>query len=345
MSFTYGFYNSLNGDRKYDAIQFGQLFDGIINDGVFMSIGEHLAVTATSGMQVKVGTGRAWFNSTWSYNDSSIILDVSEASSLMGRIDMVVLEVDGGDTTRTNTIKIIEGTPASSPVAPELKNDSDEKLWQHPLAQISIPANTTVLTQSNITNKIGTSECPYVTGILETMNIDDLVAQWGTQWAEWMDEKINLFDTTYSGWETQWDTLISDSTTELETFKTEQKTGFSEFRTEQQQLFETWFANIKYVLDGDVAAKLQLEIDDLQEVLVDSTLEAATWADGEYSLEATYPAASYNLYISVANTATLEQSVAWNSARILANYSSNVLVASGATPTVDIPVVIKVVKK
>ena len=34
MSVTYGFYNSLNGDRRYDANQMSAIFDGLIIDGV-----------------------------------------------------------------------------------------------------------------------------------------------------------------------------------------------------------------------------------------------------------------------------------------------------------------------
>ena len=43
---TYGFFNSKNNDRIYDATDFGSIFDGVINDGVYMGIGNHLAVTA-----------------------------------------------------------------------------------------------------------------------------------------------------------------------------------------------------------------------------------------------------------------------------------------------------------
>ena len=31
MAVTYGFYNSLNGDRKYDAKQFSSVFDGLLD--------------------------------------------------------------------------------------------------------------------------------------------------------------------------------------------------------------------------------------------------------------------------------------------------------------------------
>ena len=59
MAVTYGFYNSSNGDRKYNAEQFGSIFDGIILDGVFELIGDHFAVTPVSGSMA--GYVRTWW--------------------------------------------------------------------------------------------------------------------------------------------------------------------------------------------------------------------------------------------------------------------------------------------
>ena len=56
MAVTYGFYNSVSGDRKYDARQIASIFDGVILDGVYQSIGTALIVTASSGLQVRVAT-------------------------------------------------------------------------------------------------------------------------------------------------------------------------------------------------------------------------------------------------------------------------------------------------
>ena len=43
MSVSSGFFNSLNGDRKYNAAQMSAIFDGLIIDGVFASIGTAFA--------------------------------------------------------------------------------------------------------------------------------------------------------------------------------------------------------------------------------------------------------------------------------------------------------------
>ena len=50
MSVSSGFFNSLNGDRKYNAEQMSAIFDGLIIDGVFASIGTAFAVKAAGGL-------------------------------------------------------------------------------------------------------------------------------------------------------------------------------------------------------------------------------------------------------------------------------------------------------
>ena len=44
MSVTSGFFNSLHGDRRYNAEQMSAIFDGIINDGVFANIGTAFSI-------------------------------------------------------------------------------------------------------------------------------------------------------------------------------------------------------------------------------------------------------------------------------------------------------------
>ena len=44
MSVTFGFYNSKEGDRRYDAIQMSSIFDGIIQDGILQHVGTAMVV-------------------------------------------------------------------------------------------------------------------------------------------------------------------------------------------------------------------------------------------------------------------------------------------------------------
>lgn len=347
MALTYGFYNSLNGDRKYDAVQMSQIFDGIINDGIFMSIGDKLMVTANEGMTVKVGTGRAWFNGTWTRNDAPYILTLEPANLLLKRIDAVALEVNASDDVRENSIKIITGTPSSEPVKPDLART--EKVNQYPLAYISVGIGALEILQADIENAVGLTPCPFVTGILETVNIDDLVIQWENQWENWMVDMMRS----------------------AEAFKSDQESSFVEWSTQRRTEFDEWYANVQYVLEGDVAAKLSGQIseannqianlqnnkvdkvdgkglstdDYIQPVFVESVLEVANWSNGAYSFEDEYPSSQYDIEIFQSDKCTKTQYNQYGDAKIVGNPATNVIKALGDIPEEDLPIFIKVVTK
>lgn len=197
MAVTCGFYNSIGADRRYNSEQMSALFDGIINDGVFMSIGDAMVVSASSGMNVSIGSGRAWFNRTWTNNDAAILLTVEPSEVVLNRIDAVVLEVNSDEAVRANSIKIVKGTPGSVPIAPIIANT--EFVHQYPLCLIYIAAGVTEITQANITNKVGTEVCPFVTGILETVNIDTLLSQWEAEFNDWFATFEGILDENTAG--------------------------------------------------------------------------------------------------------------------------------------------------
>lgn len=222
MALTYGFYNSQNGDRTYDATDISSIFDGIIKDGVFMSIGDAFIVSAANGMQVKVGSGRAWFNHTWTYNSVALLLTIEPAEIVLNRIDTVVLEINASEEVRANSIKVIKGTPASNPVAPTLINT--ELVHQYPLADIYVGANVTEIIPANITNRVGTEACPLSTGILETLDSAPLLAQWNSAftvhsqaWVDQMAQQQNDFDERQMTIQAWYD-LVRDDITLLQTF-------------------------------------------------------------------------------------------------------------------------------
>lgn len=268
MAITYGFYNSLNGDRKYNAQDMSRIFDGIINDGVFMSIGTAFIVQSTNSMIVNVGVGRAWFNGTWTHNDSILQLRIPDSDVLLNRIDTVVLEVNSNDNVRINTIKVVAGIPATEPTPPVLKKDGG--VYQYPLANIAVNALVDEITQANITNKVGTSECPFVTGILQTMNIDALVAQWGQQWTEWKSA-IEADNTSWSNrersefeaWCSEQQRVVSLWISDYESDLNLIKGDFVDFIELSESDFNAWFDTVKSQLSGDAIGNLQRQLEEL----------------------------------------------------------------------------------
>lgn len=185
MAVTYGFYNSLGKDRVYNAEQMSAIFDGVITDGVFASIGGKLIPTAGSGMQVIVKPGKCWFNSTWTVNDSELPLAIPAADVSLTRIDAIAVQVNSAINTRANSIRVIPGTASANPVKPTLI--SSPTLHQYALGYVTVPANATSISASNIEVNVGKSTCPFVTSVLQQTNIDDLFNQWNSQFLTWFN--------------------------------------------------------------------------------------------------------------------------------------------------------------
>lgn len=201
MAVTSGFFNSLNHDRVYNNIQMGQIFDGIINDGVLPNFENHLVVKSGSGMQVIVGSGRAWFNHTWTYNSTDLPLAINSASATQDRIDAVVLRVDNSLEVRANSILIKNGTPSGNPQRPTMTKTST--ISEYPLAYIKIGHGATSITSADITNAIGTSACPLATLVENTFNSDIIIRQWQAQ-----------FDNTMKSNKQEWLKLIESVITD-----------------------------------------------------------------------------------------------------------------------------------
>lgn len=260
MAVTCGFFNSLEHDRKYDARDFGQLFDGIIRDGVFMSIGTCMMVTANEGMLVTVGAGHAWFNTTWTTNDAPMVMEIPQSELLLNRIDTIVLEINNTVEVRNNSIKIIKGTPSSNAVRPELVNNND--VHQYPLCDIYVGAEVNEITTSNITNRVGTSDTPFVTGILETIEIDSLIAQWGSQWQDWVTATQNENAAWTAEQRAIYLTWASTQRSEFEAYVSLFETDMNDWKNLHYVGFDEWFEHIKGQLSTDAAGNLQNQIDD-----------------------------------------------------------------------------------
>lgn len=183
MTYTSGFFNSVNHDRTYDADTFGSMFDGVINDGVFRTWGDGMIVTAVGGMVVTVGIGRAWFNHTWTVVTADERLTLSGSSPSMPRIDSVVLRVDKTTSARRNRIYIKQGQVSGSPSRPSLERTSS--VQEYVLADIKVEHGATAISQSNITNQIG-RDTPFAELVNNTFDSANLIKQWESQFQDFI---------------------------------------------------------------------------------------------------------------------------------------------------------------
>lgn len=99
------------------------------------------------------------------------------------------------------------------------------------------------------------------------------------------------------------------------------------------------------IVGGDYATRAELNTKENKATITTATLLASGWSNGTYSFETDYPKATYDLEIALDSTATTAQAEAFNGAQIAGSATSNAIKAYGIVPTVDIPVVLKVVRK
>lgn len=255
MSVSSGFFNSLNGDRKYNAAQMSAIFDGLIIDGVFASIGTAFAVKAAGGLIVNVGVGKAWFDHTWTVNDSILPMTAPEAEVLLDRIDAVVLEVNGMESVRENTIKFVKGNPSSAPSRPTLTNEGN--VHQYPLCYIYRKYGTAVINQADITPMVGTESTPFVTGILQTVSLDELLGKWQDELDRFTDARSKEVDDWIAQEESDFTAWFNKMKADLQ----QEQTVLDQWIASEQADFLAWYNQMKDQLSGDVAGNLQLGID------------------------------------------------------------------------------------
>lgn len=197
MAFSYGFFNSHDGDRTYGAKEFGSIFDGVIKDGVYGSIGQRLTVTSPEqGFKVKIGTGRAWVLHTWTLNTTPYIVSIPDPEVLLDRYDAVCLDVNHNDEARLNSIKIKKGTFTVQPTSAtktvkELNSlftfDSTDEHKEMPLGYVRVRAKSTYISAGDVINAVGSSKCPLVTWPLEEFTVDDLINQFSVSFTHWFE--------------------------------------------------------------------------------------------------------------------------------------------------------------
>lgn len=200
MTISSGFFNSVNHDRLYDAEQFGSIFDGVINDGVYEHVGDAFNVSPNSSVNdsVIIGTGRAWFNHTWILNDSQYSVTLNPPNLVLPRYDALVFDIDRRDSVRKNSITIVEGTPNSTPQYPAMINEELHK--QYPFAYVLLnPGNSEIISAENITYNVGNSTCPLVTGPLEVISDDNFFQQMNAKFETFKDDLDEEFTVWFDG--------------------------------------------------------------------------------------------------------------------------------------------------
>lgn len=207
MAQKYGFFNSVNGDRVYDASDVAGFLSKFFTNGIFNN---SLGVSANDNMTVSVATGNANINGYGYENTETLVLDIDEADSELSRIDSVIVRLDL--TNRQITTMILQGQYATTPSQPNITRTGT--IYDLRLANISVPAGATRITTEMINDTRFGTDCGNVTQAVLSLDTSEIFRQYETWFNEWFSNLEDQLDDNQAGHlQNQIGTLSNLSTT------------------------------------------------------------------------------------------------------------------------------------
>ena len=174
MSQNSAFFNSVSGDRLYNAKDFAEYFASFIGNGVFPNPSTSLQAMENSGMAITLREGKAWINGYFYFNTTNNAMTLANADGVLNRIDRIVVKWDS--LARTITAQVKSSALATAPVAPALQRDADA--YELCIADVFVGAGVTSITQANITDqRLNTSLCGIVASTVQHIDTTTLNAQ------------------------------------------------------------------------------------------------------------------------------------------------------------------------
>lgn len=212
MSESYGFFDALETaegiyDRTYSAKDYTQNLATIISNGVLRSDNDDLKVTA-SGLGVTVGTGRAWINGCWYYNDNDYTFPTVSAPTGGARYDRVILRYSNLLADRNIKLMYLQGKAASNPVKPAITRNDD--VFDLVIADIYISANASTAT---VTDTRGNADvCGWVYSIVGD---GSFYKSLDNQFNNWFNGAKNTLATTTVELRYKQDTTLASETNKV----------------------------------------------------------------------------------------------------------------------------------
>lgn len=311
---SYDYFWNSKSDRYYDADSMGDWLRPFFANGVFNG---QMQVTANNDMSVTVGAGYGYINGKHRHFLTPTTLDLETASGTLHRIDNVILRRD--DTNRMIYLMIAKGGNASSPTAPPLTREGpiyDLKLAEIYIAAGTVKITQAEITDTRMTSAV----CGYVAATVKEIDFTQISAQFEqyfTNYRKNISDKFQSFVQDVDDYNEQAATalaLMKQTFTEYagqqealyQAWITGQQGDFTQWRqgvesaflqwrqnqegtfnnwyltntTAWKKDFEDWFDALKIVLSGDVAAKLQMELEAIYNMLTTSEI-SVNLADAE----------------------------------------------------------------
>ena len=212
-----GFYDAVDDDRTYYAEDMNRPYKRLVSNGVYATPqgtpSTDLQVKSSSGMVITVQPGQGIFADKWLENDDIISITVPSNSSTSPRLDSVIVQVDTRLAGRVANIVYRTGTASSSPAAPAINTVTG--VVEYRLANILVNPSATAINQFNIYDRRGSDECPWITSLVQQVDISALFEQYQSAYENYFETSTSEFEDYEEARKDDWDAFIQSLTDDL----------------------------------------------------------------------------------------------------------------------------------
>ncbi len=258
MAELYRFFDSIDGEdeRSYTADEFAEYFRQVISSGI-LNGGTNLQVVCSgTDMNVSILPGYAWLEGyLYKINIEPLVFTLDVAHPTQDRIDRVVIRLDKRLEHRYVKAFILKGTPAQTPVAPDITRD--ENIYELSLAQMKVIAGKSFIEGGEITDeRLNTSVCGLANSLVTADTTDifnqfqawynSRTAEYQAAWNEWFTSHKNQYQGDWRQWwennpvefVLQWLTWWAEHP---QNYEQQWATWWQNHPVDYQRRFEEWF--------------------------------------------------------------------------------------------------------
>lgn len=139
-------------DRAIDSDTYAKMLNYMYNNGVFPQDTDGCKVTASgTGLGVNVNIGNAMVGGRFKQIDEVTALTLDASDTVNPRIDRIILRMNKNVSVRDIVPMVLTGIAESTPTVPALTRS--DTVYDISLCQILVPANKTLLLNSDITDE------------------------------------------------------------------------------------------------------------------------------------------------------------------------------------------------
>lgn len=193
------FFNSNDGDRKYDATCWADYFSSFIENGVFLTTGADLSLNISpyGDRAVILRPGKAFVNGYFYHNDDDLSIDIPVGDSTRNRIDSVVIQWNLSERQIKAVLR--SSTPAENPTP--VTPTRTAEVWELVVAEIFVGKGDAQVTITNIKDKrYDPTVCGIVTSVgqpIDTTKLNELIDKLFTRYDELVEKIEGAGITTY----------------------------------------------------------------------------------------------------------------------------------------------------